>query len=74
MGRKPGDAGDTGLLGGKMKFKTDGIGFWVCHKNDFVICQFFFFLFLSLKVYGYFISCATTLTVGCEKRRIREVS
>lgn len=53
MGRKPGDAGDTGLLGGKMKFKTDGIGFWVCHKNDFVICQiFFFFFFLSLKVYG----------------------
>lgn len=64
-----------------MKFKTDGIGFWVCHKNDFVICQIFFFFFfvsksvwMSLKVYGYFSSCATTLTVGCEKRRTRGVS
>lgn len=34
-----------------MKFKTDGIGFWVCHKNDFVICQFFFPFFVSKSVW-----------------------
>lgn len=57
-----------------MRNKTDGIGFLVCPKNDFVICHICFFFFWSLKVYGNFSSCATTLTVGCEKRRIREVS